>query len=36
MRHKPGWGLGPHYDNACDENEGKVRRGAMRCLAAAR
>lgn len=24
MRHKPGWGLGAHYDNAHDENKGAV------------
>ena len=24
MRHKPGWGLGRHYDNAQDENTGIV------------
>ena len=24
MRHKPGWGLGTHYDNAQDEGEGMV------------
>jgi len=24
MRHKPGWGLGTHYDNAHDENKGAV------------
>lgn len=24
MRHKPGWGLGTHYDNAHDKNKGAV------------
>ena len=24
MRHKPGWGLGRHYDNSLDENKGIV------------